>query len=144
MLSLGYVAFEYSWCAAPLLTLPGNLQDFQKQIPEMPCAAPFAALLPGSMSLRLSRSFLRASDTGASHRIPSRLLARAHGRFFADIDLHALLHTKHGSAPSKVSFFCRHSIACLDTALRLARSISFSFNRQQCRCLSGHGWQHYI
>ncbi len=72
------------------------LQDLQRRQPEMPCAAPFAAAVPGSLVLRLHRSFFHCARSGLSCARPWRLLARYRGRFLADVDLSAMqaAHTK--------------------------------------------------
>lgn len=66
------------------------LQELERRQPEMPCAAPFASLVPGSLALRLHRSFFHCPRAGLSCARPRRLLARCRGRFLADIDLSAL------------------------------------------------------
>lgn len=73
-------------------------------IPEMPCAAPFAAVLPGSLCLRIRCSFLTASKgSEAARRLPKRLLARSHGRFFADIDLQEMASSQQHASRLRVN-----------------------------------------
>ncbi|CAL8463580.1 g3114 [Coccomyxa elongata] len=71
-------------------------EDLKRQVPEMPCAAPFAAAVPGSLALRLHRSFFHCPRAGLRCATPRRLLARCRGRFLADVDLTAMqaVHTK--------------------------------------------------
>lgn len=79
------------------------MQDLDGRVPEMPCAAPFAAVAPGSLALQLHRSFFQkpaAAGRRAAAPRPKRLLARCRGRFLADVDLSA-----HRAAHQKVRVF---------------------------------------
>ena len=53
-------------------------------MPDIPCAAPFAAALPGSIQLRLMAAGLPAAGFS-----PTRLLLRCRGSFVLDQELHS-------------------------------------------------------
>ena len=59
--------------------MPRAVQELQSRVPDIPCAAPFAAALPGAIQLRLPAAAPPAACFG-----PMRLLLRCRGSFILD------------------------------------------------------------
>ena len=77
--------------------MPCTVQELESRLPDIPCAAPFAAALPGSIQLRLPATGLPAADFG-----PTRLLLRCKGSFVLDQALHSC-EAHPGSKSQKVA-----------------------------------------
>ena len=76
--------------------MPCTMQELESRVPDIPCAAPFAAALPGSIQLRLPAAGLPAAGFGLT-----RLLLRCRGSFVLDQELHSSA-ARLGSKSQKV------------------------------------------